>query len=67
VVADAAMLSEERLTELKKKNISYIVGARVANASLNLVRQIQATIGNKQGAVARFPSLHGHLVCDFSI
>jgi transposase len=28
VVADAATLDEERLTELQEKNISYIVGAR---------------------------------------
>ena len=67
VVADAAMLSEERLTELRAKNISYIVGARLANANLDLVKQIHAAIGNHNGTHARFPSLHGDLVCDFSI
>jgi transposase len=39
VVADAAMLSEERLTELRAKNISYIVGAQLANTNLDLVKQ----------------------------
>lgn len=67
VVADAAMLSEERLTELRAKDISYIVGARLANANLDLVQKIHAALGNKNGASVRFPSLHGDLVCDFSV
>lgn len=67
VVADAAMLSEERLAELREKNISYIVGARLANSSLSLVKQIHATLQNNNGASARFLSQHGHLVCDFSL
>ena len=66
VVADAAMLSEERLTELRAKNISYIVGARLANTNLDLVKQIDAVLNNTNGANARFPSLHGDLICDFS-
>ena len=66
VVADAAMLSEERLAELRAKNISYIVGARLANTNLDLVKQIHAVLENTNGANARFPSLHGDLVCDFS-
>lgn len=67
VVADAAMLSEERLAELRAKNISYIVGARLANANLDLVQQIHNTLRNKNGANARFPSMYGELICDFSI
>ena len=66
VVADAAMLSEERLTELRTKNISYIVESRLANANLDLVKQIHTVLENKNGASTRFPSLHGDLVCDFS-
>jgi hypothetical protein len=66
VVADAAMLSEERFTELRAKNISYIVGARLANANLNLVKKAHAVLENKNGASTRFPSLHGDLVCSFS-
>jgi hypothetical protein len=67
IVADAAMLSEERLAELKQKNISYIVGARLASASLDLIQQIHAALQNNNGATGRFASLHGGLVCDFSI
>lgn len=67
IVADAAMLDEERLTELREKKISYIVGARLANANLELVKQIHGILNGNHGAMARFPSRHGDLVCDFSL
>jgi transposase len=66
VVADAAMLDEERLADLRGKHISYIVGARLANANLSLVKQIQGSLKGVNGAVARVPSKHGELICDFS-
>jgi transposase len=66
VVADAAMLDEERLAELRAKNISYIVGARLANANLSLVKQIHGTLNAVNGAIARLQSKHGDLICDFS-
>lgn len=66
VVADAAMLDEDRLTELREKNISYIVGARLANSSLGLVKQINSALSGVNGAVVRLPSKHGSMVCDFS-
>jgi transposase len=67
VVADAAMLSEERLGELKEKKISYIVGARLANSNLKLIRKINDCLNGKDGAIVRIPSTaHGDLVCDFS-
>ena len=67
IVADAAMLDEERLAELRQKKISYIVGARLANASLNLIKQINKAVVIKNGAVSRFDSKHGYLICDFSL
>lgn len=67
IVADAAMLDEERLTGLREKKISYIVGARLANENLDLVKHIHDTISGNHGAIARFSSIHGDLVCDFSI
>jgi transposase len=66
VVADAAMLDDERLEELRGKNISYIVGARLANANLSLVQQIQGSLNAVNGAIVRLQSKHGDLICDFS-
>jgi len=43
IVADAAMLDEERLFELKRGKISYIVGTRLANVNMGLVKQIHDT------------------------
>jgi transposase len=67
LVADAAMLSEERLSELKEKKISYIVGARLANANLDLIKRIYDRLQGKDGSVVRLSSTHGNLICDFSI
>jgi transposase len=67
IVADAAMLDEDRLAELREKKLSYIVGARLANAELEMVKQIRATLKGEHGNIARFPSRYGELVCDFSL
>ncbi len=67
IVADAAMLDEDRLAELQQKELSYIVGARLANANLGLVKRVHAALSDKNGAIERFPSKHGDLVCDFSV
>ncbi len=66
IVADAAMLSEERLKELKEKKNSYIVGARLANVNIGLIKQINNGLQNKDGTMLRLPSIHGDLICDFS-
>jgi len=66
IVADAAMLSEARLRELKEKNISYIVGARLANANVDLIKQINNRLQSKDGANVRLPSIYGDMICDFS-
>ena len=66
IVADAAMLDEERLAELRGKKISYIVGARLANNNLGLIKQISGSLTAVNGAIARVKSKHGDLICDFS-
>lgn len=66
IVADAAMLDEQRLAELREKKISYIVGARLANASIDLVKHIHDKLIGNHGTISRFSSMHGDLVCDFS-
>lgn len=67
VVADAAMLSEDRLAELKKKNISYIVGARIAGSKSEVIKKIHEELNKQEGAVIRLSTPnYGDLVCDFS-
>jgi len=67
IVADAAMLDEERLAELRDKKISYIVGARLANANIGLVKQIYTALNTDNGATVRLQTQHGDLICDFSM
>jgi len=43
-VADAAMLNEDSLAELRDKGLSYIVGARLANTDLGMVNQIKSIV-----------------------
>jgi transposase len=66
-VADAAMLDEERLAGLRERKLSYIVGARLANADIGMVKQIHAALNSEHGTIVRFPSRHGDMVCDFSL
>ena len=40
VVADAAMISSENITQLTQNNINYIVGARLGNISTDLLKII---------------------------
>jgi transposase len=66
IVADAAMLSLENIGELRRKNLSYIVGARVANLSPKLQIQMSEELCGREGATARFQTKHGDLLCSFS-
>lgn len=67
VVADAAMLDKERLAELRDMKISYIVGARLANVNIKLVKQIHTSLNTNKGATIRMKTQHGDLICDFSM
>jgi transposase len=67
VVADAAMLDDDRLAELREKGISYIVGARLANSDLGTVKKIHSALDSVNGAITRLNSMHGDLICDFSV
>jgi len=66
IVADAAMLDDDRLAELREKGLSYIVGARLANSSLGTVKQVHGALSQVNGAMTRLQSRHGDLICDFS-
>ena len=67
VVADAAMLDEQRLAELSARKISYIVGARLANANMGLVKQVHTALNSVNTATVRLQTKHGDLICDFSL
>ena len=66
VVADAAMLSEKVLNEIRQAGMSYIVGARLANSSPTLIHRISQELGQLDNAIVRVPSKHGDMVCAFS-
>lgn len=66
VVADAAMLSHLNITELKQKNLSYIVGARMANCSLKVIKQVSETLQQADGKTMRMTTTHGDLIAAFS-
>jgi len=77
VVADAAMISFENVQQLIKENLSYIVGARIANLKLDQMQTISTKLtgqirdihelAKKDGASMRMETERGLLVCDFSI
>ena len=67
IVADAAMLDDDRLAELREKGLSYIVGARLANSSLGTVKQVYGALSEVDGSMTRLHSRHGDLICDFSL
>ncbi|MBK6944325.1 MAG: hypothetical protein IPH21_06480 [Flavobacteriales bacterium] len=65
-MADAAMLSEKVLNEIRQAGMSYIVGARLANSSPTLIHRISQELGQLDNAIVRVPSKHGDMVCAFS-
>lgn len=66
VVADAAMISTTNIQELRKNNISYIVGARLGNLASDLIERIDKTITRKDGESIRLKTNNGYLICAFS-
>ncbi len=77
VVADAAMISFENVQELIKNNLSYIVGARMANLKPEQIKQISKDLTNqsenlvelteRDSSSMRIETERGLLVCDFSL
>lgn len=67
VVADAAMLAQKKLDELRQRGMRYIVGARLANVSGNLIEQVSAALSQRDKATIRISSKHGEVVCSFSL
>lgn len=68
VVADAAMLSQHTMEQLEEKKLRYIVGARLANVSGNLLAHITETLPRTHGASMRLPYGNGRiLIVSYSV
>ena len=66
IVADAAMLSFDNIKELKSCGLSYIVGARIANLSSKLIKEVSSTINHRENVYFKTQTNHGLLICDWS-
>lgn len=66
VVADAAMISSENIKELLKASFKYIVGARLANLSLFLIKQISMLLNRSDKKTVRIKTELGDLICEYS-
>jgi hypothetical protein len=66
VVADAAMLSFDNLTALRKNHINYIVAARLASIPQELIEKISKKLNKKENIFFRKKTGHGILLCGYS-
>src|SRR5690606_29282756 len=66
VVADAAMISNDNIRELKSHGIHYIVGARLGNLPQAIFDELNAKIKREDGKTIRLHTDKGHLICSFS-
>jgi len=66
VVADAAMLSNTLLAQLQGRKMSYIVAARLAGSSQEVVDQVCKRLVKRDGRTVRVASPHGDMVCSYS-
>lgn len=66
VVADAAMISAENITQLSQSNINYIVGARIGNISAELLETVDKEIDRQDGRSIRLKTALGYLICSYS-
>jgi transposase len=66
VVADAAMISAENIQALQDNDIHYIVGARLANLSVETIEEIDKKILREEGKSIRIKTDTGYLICDYS-
>jgi transposase len=66
IVADAAMISNTNVDELRKEGINYIVGARLGNIPHELFQKIHTGLAREDGKTIRLPTEKGYLICSFS-
>jgi len=66
VVADAAMISSENIQLLSSASLNYIVGARLANLSFSLIKQLSTLLNRTDGMTVRVKTELGYLICEYS-
>jgi transposase len=66
IVADAAMISTTNVELFNERNINYIVGARIASLSNELIDQISKNLNKQDKKTIRIATEKGDLICSFS-
>lgn len=66
IVADAAMLSVDNVEEIKKAELSYIVGARLGSLSEALLEDAAVYLQKTEGKYYVTETKHGTLICTYS-
>lgn len=66
VVADAAMISSENIKLLSSASLNYIVGARLANLRLSLIKTVSTKLNRSDGMIMRIKTELGDLICEYS-
>lgn len=65
VVADSAMLSKINIEDLDKRNIGFIVGARISNLPVTLINKISKRLNKKDKKASFFDYSSFRLVCQY--
>lgn len=66
IVADAAMLSLDNTKDINEANLNYIVGARLGNLSLEMLKEIAKKLNKTEGIYSKTETPRGTLICDYS-
>lgn len=66
VVADAAMISKDNIEKLDAEKIGFVVGARLANLSPNLIDSISSALSAADGKIVTETYCNQRLICEYS-
>lgn len=66
VIADAAMISQDNIDKLIAEDISFVVGARVANLPISLINSIASSLNKKDGEIINTTYRNQKLICQYS-
>lgn len=66
VIADAAMISRDNIEKLTEEKIGFVVGARVANLSPNLINSISEKLNKQDGRIMTTTYYTQRLICQYS-